>query len=124
MLRFAIVIILTSLLLVAIVRTGVYFTSWFREPSFTNEIVLFLAVATLAIYYKLTVTRQELFVQFYLLSIAVKVLAYLAFVFFIVLKDRSSAFPNVVFFMTTYVTFTVLEIVFLFPKISGRKEAK
>jgi hypothetical protein len=47
---------------------------------------------------------------------AVKLLGYGAYVFFMITGDIAGAFPNVVFFMLTYFVFTALEIFFLYRK--------
>ena len=61
------------------------------------------------------------FVQMYLLTMAIKVLAYGAYNLIMILRDKGSAVENVVFFMVTYFIFTALEIGFLHRKITTRK---
>ncbi len=81
------------------------------------EIVLVLAFTTLVIYYYLqswSKSRPELFTQFYLLSIAVKIVAYGAFVAFIIIDQPEMAIGNVVVFLCCYLTFTLVEVLFLF----------
>lgn len=50
---------------------------------------------------------------------AVKLVAYGAYNLLMILKDKSGAAENVVFFMILYLVFTTLEIVFLYRKITG-----
>lgn len=57
-----------------------------------------------------------MFVQLYLLSMVVKMLAAGIFCFIIALLDRSGSMINLVFFMTVYVIFTTIEIGFLYKK--------
>lgn len=119
MARFVIVIVVAALVIAGGVRAGLHFGWIVTEPTFSSIIIVFLTLTTIIIYYKLIHTSQALFTQFYLLSIAVKMLAYLGFVVFMVLEDRLAAVANVVLFMITYFTFTILEIAFLYGRISA-----
>jgi hypothetical protein len=92
-------------------------------PSFYRETLAFLFLTTLIIFYKLTHVRDSMFVQFYLLSMAVKLLAYASFNLVIVLKDRVGAAENVIYFMLVYTTFTILEIAFLYRRFSSSAKA-
>lgn len=96
----------------------VYKSGWITNaPSFATEIVLVLAFTTLVIYYYLqswSKSKAELFTQFYLLSIAVKIVAYGAFVAFIIIDQPEMAIGNVVVFLCCYLTFTLAEVLFLF----------
>jgi hypothetical protein len=47
---------------------------------------------------------------------AVKFLAYGAYNFVMILEDKIGAVQNVIWFMLLYLTFTALEILFLFRK--------
>lgn len=59
-----------------------------------------------------------MFVTLYLLSMAVKLLAYGAYVVVMIIYDNEGATENVVFFMAAYALFTGLEVAFLYRKIS------
>ena len=59
-----------------------------------------------------------LFVQLYLLSMAVKLLACLAYNLLMIIEDGSGAIPNVLYFLFVYTVFTAVEIGFLYKKIS------
>jgi hypothetical protein len=48
----------------------------------------------------------------------VKLLAYGGFAIFIILEDQTNARVNIGLFLSYYVVYTLLELVFLFPKIN------
>jgi hypothetical protein len=90
-------------------------------PSFFFQTLIFLVFSTAVIYaYLQKAATPGFFVQLYLLTMAVKLLAYSAYNFIIVLRDKQGAFANVVFFMLMYGLFTALEIAFLYRKITHR----
>jgi hypothetical protein len=95
---------------------------FFQRPSFYLPTLIFLAVSTVVIYFYLyTVDKPAHFVQLYLLTMSLKLLASLVFCFVMISRDKPSAAGNVVFFMCTYFLFTGIEIGFLYHRISGRK---
>lgn len=85
-------------------------------PSFMNAILIGLSFTTLVIFVLLKNVKKDQhqnFVLYYLLSIFVKfVIAGIA-VFVILQQDAPSSNTNVVFFMISYVAFTILEVVAL-----------
>ena len=88
-------------------------------PSFFFLTLILLLFGTGLIFvYLYRFDRQDLFVHIYLLSMVVKLLAYGAYNFFMVMEDEAGAVANVAWFMIVYLIFTVLEIVFLYRKIS------
>ena len=91
----------------------------FRIPSFF-VITLFLLTAVTALSFTvLYKTRHpSAFLQSYLLTTTFKLLGYGAYNLIILFLDRPGATPNVVFFMFTYLVFTVLEVTFLYIKFS------
>jgi hypothetical protein len=90
-------------------------------PSFFYQTLIFLLFSTIVIYaYLYKVSKPDYFVQLYLLTMAVKLLGYGAYVYFMITGDGNGAIANVVFFMTTYFIFTTLEIVFLYHKNSSK----
>ena len=94
----------------------------FQAPSFFLSTLLLLAVSTGVIYrYLHKADSGVFFVQMYLLTMVIKVLAYGAYNLIMILRDKASAVENVVFFMLTYFIFTALEIGFLHRKIDTRK---
>ena len=100
---------------------GLLYGTNINTPSYALQSLILLFLATAALYYYLLKIREEkpdLFVQFYLLTIAVKLLAYGAYLGVVIWEDASGAAANVVFFMSVYVLFTVLEVVFLFQRVN------
>lgn len=86
------------------------------QPSFFFPTVILLALTTAILYTYLDKVAPGLFVQLYLLTIAVKILAFGAYIIVVVLHDKPGALGNVAFFMISYLAFTVLEIGFLYRK--------
>lgn len=76
-------------------------------------------IITLIIGYKLVKMRKmqaATFVQFYLLSITLKMAAGLAFIIFIILKSPAEAMGNAALFILCYLAFTLVEVVSLMRK--------
>ena len=91
------------------------------QPTYFYQSLVLLATSTIVLYYYLIKIREErpdFFVQLYLLTIAVKILAYGTYLGIVIWKDSSGAGANVIFFMATYVVFTVVEIAFLWRKVN------
>lgn len=121
MLRFIIVLLIAAALLAGFVLYGSDH-GYFQRPSFYMVTLIFLTFSTALIFFYLyTADRPGFFVQLYLLTMAVKLLASLVFCFVMISRDKPSAIGNVVFFMCTYFLFTAIEIGFLYGKISSRK---
>jgi hypothetical protein len=99
---------------------------WIVEyPSFTIEILIFMLIGTLINFrYLERVDSPELFVRLYLFMMALKLLAFGAFVVAIILLDRAGAKGNIVFFIITYLIFTGLEVAFLYQKIAEQNRSK
>jgi hypothetical protein len=93
---------------------------WIEElPSFFYQTLLFLIFGTGLIYaYLYRSGKPGFFVQLYLLTMAVKILAYGAYNFIVILEDPAGAVRNVVWFLILYLSFTALEVGFLYGKIS------
>jgi hypothetical protein len=109
-----IVAVVTSLLLWAVNQST-------EQPTYATELLLTLAITTLLIFYYLLQwvhKRPQLFAQFYLLTIALKLLGYGALVAFVVIDDPAGAIANVVLFLLAYVVFTFLEVLFLFRQVT------
>lgn len=88
-------------------------------PTFFFQTLILLLFGTALLYvYLYRFNRKELFVHIYLLTMVVKLLAYGAYNFLMIMDDRSGAAANVAWFMVLYLVFTLLEIVFLYRKIS------
>src|SRR5690606_31810947 len=93
---------------------------WISEtPSFLYETTWLVALLTSILFvYLYRIDNRTLFVQVYLLSMVIKLIAYLGYNVWVMLEDRAGAEANTVFFLVTYGLFTVLEIAFLHRKIS------
>ena len=121
MFRFLITLLLVAGIVWGFVMYGAE-QAYFERPSFFLPTLIFLTFSTALIYFYLyTADKPSQFVQLYLLTMAVKLLASLTFCFVMISKDKVSAVGNVVFFMCTYFLFTGIEIAFLYHRISGRK---
>ncbi|MDH4090179.1 MAG: hypothetical protein OEV74_00550 [Cyclobacteriaceae bacterium] len=124
MIRFGIVLIVSALV-VGGLTWGAYALQWIDQfPSFFYQTLIFLVFSTTTIFaYLHKINKPDFFVQLYLLTMAVKLLAYGAYNLIMIIKDNVGASVNVVFFMMLYVIFTVLEIAFLYRKIAGSTSA-
>lgn len=124
MIRFVIVLTVSALV-VGGFTWGAYALQWIDQfPSFFYQTLIFLVFSTTTIFaYLHKINKPDFFVQLYLLTMAVKLLAYGAYNLVMIVKDNAGASVNVVFFMMLYVIFTVLEIAFLYRKISGSAPA-
>ncbi|GAB1445990.1 hypothetical protein MASR2M41_17350 [Flammeovirgaceae bacterium] len=83
---------------------------------------MFLGAA--GMYYYLVDIKSEkpkYFAQLYLLSLSVKLLAYGAYILFVLVKSPSHAAANAGVFVVTYILFTALEVGFLYRKIVEKK---
>ncbi len=96
---------------------------WIRGfPSFFYQTLIFLVFATTTIFaYLYHTNKADFFVQLYLLTMAVKFLAYGVYNLFMIMEDKDGAALNVVFFMILYIVFTTLEITFLYRRISNSR---
>src|SRR5262245_6648954 len=94
--------------------------SWINSlPSFFYQTILFLVFGTFVVFrYLYRIEKPDFFVRFYLLTIALKFVAYGAYNLVVILEDRVGAAANVTFFILLYLLFTALEIGFLYRKIS------
>lgn len=119
MIRFIVVLLLAALTVAGLTIVARNL-SWIDAlPSFFYQTILFLLFATAVVFrYLYRVRKPDFFVQLYLLTMALKILAYAAFNLVVILEDRSGAARNVAFFMVLYFLFTAIEVVFLYLKIS------
>ncbi len=89
-------------------------------PSFLYETTWLVAFITSVIFvYLYRMAKPSLFVQFYLLSLVVKLVACLSYALLVILENRAGAVANVVYLLLVYLLYTGLEIAFLFRRISG-----
>lgn len=115
---------LVFLVALAVCFIGIYWLGsslgWIvHKPSFFYQSLFFVAITTAVLYrYLYLEKRPEYFVQIYLLLMVLKVICYLTYNVFMVMKDRAGSGSNVMFFLVAYMAFTALEIVFLYRKIN------
>lgn len=119
MIRFIVALLINAGVLAGVTIYAVD-KQWISElPTFFYQTLIFLVFSTTVIYaYLHKIDKPDFFVQLYLLTMAVKFLAYGVYVYFIISEDGVGAVNNTVFFMITYFSFTFLEITFLYHKIS------
>jgi predicted permease len=100
-----------------LITFGMYQLSWLSEiPSYLLEIILFILFITAFIYKYVTrfaADGPDTVTRFYLLSIALKLMAGCAFVVLIALFDEKGAHANVILFLIAYGIFTFAEVVLL-----------
>ena len=96
---------------------GMVLLKWAQQiPTYTLEIILFLFFITSLIYrYLLRFVSKgpEVVSQFYLLSIAIKLLGGCSFIVAVSILDKPNVAGNVTLFLVVYIAFTVVEIGFL-----------
>lgn len=95
-----------------------------QVPSFLYETAWLIALTTVILFlYLYRWGKPSLFVQLYLLSMAVKLIAYFGYNMVMVIDDRPGAAGNVLYFLVVYVLYTTLEIAFLYRRVSRRTDA-
>lgn len=87
--------------------------------SYVSVIFLYLVILGTFVVSMLIVTPQ-LFVQIVIGGTAVKLLLFAGYTFIILYRDTGHARENIVFLLTTYVIFTIVEITSLFRYVSRR----
>ncbi len=87
--------------------------------AYSSTLFLYLVILATFVISMLVVTPQ-LFVQIVIGGTAVKLLLFAGYTFIILYQDTSHARENVVFLLTAYVLFTILEITSLFRYINRR----
>lgn len=115
MARFLIGLFLIAVLLLLLLWWG-QAEGWWAMPSFSKEIILVMALLTAILFFYLRMIRARqpgIFNMFYLLSIAIKLMAGLSFIGYVVWSDRAAAAGNALLFVVSYSLFTFLEVYFL-----------
>lgn len=90
-------------------------------PTFFYQTLIFLFITTGGLYRFLMKTKQDrpdYFVQLYLLTMALKLIGYGAYLFIVVRSQPQDVAGNIVFFMGVYFVFTAIEIGFLYQQIN------
>jgi len=103
-----------------VVEWAVPFFGLTTVPSFLYESTWLLAMVTSVIVLYVYRAAGDYFVRFYLLSLAVKLLACAGYCLWMIRDDPSGAMANVIYFLTIYLLFTTLEIAFLYREITRR----
>lgn len=120
MIRFVAVVLTVGVCIVALVLLSATLGWIVAIPSYYIQSTLLLVISTIVIYrYLDRVNRPAMFVQIYLLSMVIKLLAYGTYVALMIAADKAGANGNVFFFLILYVLFTALEVAFLHRKIAG-----
>jgi hypothetical protein len=122
LIRFFVAVLAVALFAALTTFLAVRFDWIESAPSWYPQSLIILSAFTLVIYrYLDRLNKPGLFVQIYLLSMAVKLLGYGAYVALMILGDKPGANKNVLFFLVLYVIFTALEVAFLHRKIAGNR---
>lgn len=116
MTRFLIALTLTAFLILVLGYWGLE-----TLPTYFYRTLIFLFVSTVGLYRFLLRTKQQrpdFFVQFYLATMVVKLIAYGAYMFVVVTSQKGKAVNDVTFFMAVYFVFTAIEIGFLYRHVN------
>lgn len=100
---------------------------WFPRPTYSDEIILFLALAHLGLFgfvLRQLDARPEDFVKIYLGSTVLRIFFFGLFIFLVLRMDPVSGPSNALFFLVCYFLFTGLEVGALYPVVSKRNPAK
>jgi hypothetical protein len=88
-------------------------------PTYFWESLVFVCFTTSVLYYYLIRAGKNLFVQLYLLTLVIKLIAYAAYNIIVVVYDRPNAAANVAAFMLIYLILTTIELVLLYKKVDS-----
>jgi hypothetical protein len=91
-----------------------------HRPTYFYETISLLAATTAGLYFLTLKTKKTLpgsFVQVYLGTLVIKILAFGAYIFVVVLDDASGAMANAIFFLSAYLLYTILEVSFLYFRV-------
>jgi hypothetical protein len=90
-----------------------------HQPSFLYQTLIFLFLTTIGLYRFLLKTKEDrpdFFVQLFLLTLVVKLIASSVYLF-IMVQSQAEPASDIVFFMAVYIVFTALEIAFLYKRV-------
>ena len=116
MTKFLLTLVITALLILAVGQWGLE-----TMPQYFYRTLIFLFISTAGLYRFLLRTKQQrpdFFVQFYLATMVVKLIAYGAYLFVVVTSQTEKAVADVAFFMVVYFIFTAIEIGFLYRHVN------
>ena len=85
-------------------------------PTFWKESLIFLGASFMLIYLYLKKAGKGAFLQLYLATMVVKLLAFGGYNIWVILEDSEHAPANVIFFLIIHVSLTVWEVLVLFPQ--------
>ena len=109
--------IATGLAVFFLVQLGVN-NLWFLMPTLSTEIILINVLVTSGIYaWLFRTTDPRLFVNFYLLSIVIKLIFFSFFLLMIRLINPQNLTANAVLILGCYFIFTILEVLVLFLRV-------
>jgi hypothetical protein len=114
-LKFIITLSIVTLAILGLAVWGIQ-----TPPEFLYQTLIFLFLTTIGLYRFLVKTKQErpdYFVQLFLLTLVVKLVASSAYLF-VVAQSQADPAPDIVFFMGVYIVFTGLEIGFLYGRVN------
>lgn len=118
MLRFALVILALSVVILALV-----FNMTFFQPAggWSISIIVYLAIITLVPCYILErLADPQKFTWLYLLSITIRIFISCLFAISFILLDPAGINSNTVLFLAGYVIFTAAEVIFLWRRLNAR----
>lgn len=113
--------LVVTLILLAGLIVFISYSTFPVLPSYFYQTIILVWLGTVGVYFYLLdvkKNRSEYFVQFYMVTLFAKILAYGAYMLFVVWDDTLQAANNVLIFMITYLAFTAVEIIFLYLKVS------
>ena len=120
MTRFLLFVFVLAVLIVLIKEAGVA-QGWFTAPEMFYITLGFVMFGTALIYAYLVKIPAAQFTPFYLLLTVVKLIAFLAYIAVVVIKLNSTVYSDVGFFLLDYLSFTALEIAFLYRHVKSQK---
>ena len=90
---------------------------WFPQPTYFIEIAIITMATSGYLYRILTkMTDPQVFVNVYLLTIAMKLLFFSVLLFVLRFLEPEAITPNALFLLISYIVFTALEVVVLFKR--------
>lgn len=116
-----------TVLALAVTFYGLSAGYWSALPGFMWPTTLGLLVITVSVHalsLHLADSRPQEFVQFFLLIMVVKLLIYMIYNLVMILNEPREALANVIFFFSLYISFTLVETLFMFNKIAGKQHVE
>ncbi len=113
--------LIATLLLITVLIVLLSHYTFSSIPSFFYQTIALVFLGTAGLYFYLLDVkkhRPEYFIQVYMATLFAKILAYGAYILFVVWDDPIQARQNALIFMVTYFIFTAIEIGFLYRKFN------